>query len=119
MAECTDCDSSGWRRVTTKYAEHQANTKHPAPEDRERTDAEQRLWRSAYETARNTVYPCKTCQPSVFWRWANGHFDPQHDRAACPECTTPKGAKRSQRAIDRPPPPPEPPPAYDDLETRT
>lgn len=116
MAECTACDSSGWRQVTAKYAEHQANLKYPQPEDRERTEAEQQLWDTARATAMNTSYPCKVCNTSVFWRWANGHFDREHDRAACPECATPKGARpRSHRAVDRPPPPSEPPPAYDDL----
>ena len=124
MTVCEPCSGSGWRQVQAKYAEHQADLKVPQPEDRERTELEQRQWRSAYATALNTVYPCKDCNAALFWRWANGHLERDHDRAACIECTTlgvsgskKKHGGRSTRAADQPPPPSEPPPAHDDLES--
>lgn len=124
-ADCEPCQGTGWRKVQPKYAEHQANLRHPAPEDgSDRTDVAQRQWRSAYLTALNTVYPCKDCNTETFWRWANGHLDSQHDRSNCAECialgvvgSKRRHAGRSTRAMDRPPPQPEPPkPAWDDLE---
>lgn len=35
---------------------------------------------------RNTVYPCKVCRPREFFRWCEGHWSSDHDRAACPTC---------------------------------
>lgn len=123
-ADCAPCDGSGWRRVQAKYAEHQASLKVPRELDVEWTAAHEKAWRSAYETALNSVYPCKDCNTEMFWRWANGHLDREHDRASCAECialgvpgSKKRHSGRSSRAADRPPPTPEPqPPAWDDLE---
>lgn len=39
--------------------------------------------RAAHE---NTVYPCKTCRPAAFYRWAGGHFAVGHDASDCSQC---------------------------------
>lgn len=119
MTACDTCDGSGWRTVTEKYAQAQADQAMPRVEGVEWTDAHQARWQSAFASARNTVYPCKVCNADTFWRWANGHFARDHDRVGCPECDTPRGSKRKRpsRIGEQPPPPAEPPPAHDDLES--
>ena len=34
----------------------------------------------------NDVYPCKTCRPSQFHRWAQGHYKVGHDPSRCGQC---------------------------------
>lgn len=108
-----DCDG-GWRWVKRPYAEHLAAT----------TDGSEP---AAHVIAAllNTVYPCRNCRPDAFYRWANQHWSPDHDVAACQDCADAHGGRRRARAhqaiTSRPtapsssgPPVGEPPPDYDD-----
>lgn len=33
-----------------------------------------------------TVYPCKVCNPKLFYRWARGCLASDHDPWDCPDC---------------------------------
>lgn len=106
-AECP-CGGTGWRPVSEKYAAGNADQLH----DRE---ADPNRWASAFAALLNSVYPCKTHNADAFWRWANGHMKPEHDRSACPDCQPVKASGRSMRrgsssgprhaGGDEPPPP--------------
>lgn len=82
------CDGSGWIQVQPAYAAQ----RHPYPPNPEldATDEElaehSRLVRridALRAQAVNSFYPCKECQPDVFYRWAGGHHAPGH---TCSEC---------------------------------
>lgn len=59
----------GWREVTDVYAEHLA-AGDPAK----------------VAALRNSVYPCKQCKPTQFFRWVQGHYQPGHEPEACDAC---------------------------------
>lgn len=65
------------------------------------TEAEQAAALTAHRARlaalRNTAYPCRECAPLAFLRWANGHHDPGHDAASCPDCATPTYSRRRRR----------------------
>lgn len=68
-------------------------------------------WQAQRAAAAETVYPCKACQPALFFRWCEGHLDPAHDRFECDDCDTPghgrtrrKGTTRSLAAPTPPAP---------------
>lgn len=42
-----------------------------------------RVRRASFST---DVYPCKTCRPATFHRWAQGHYKLGHDPARCGQC---------------------------------
>lgn len=50
--------------------------------------------RLAHIAEQNTVYPCKVCQPQMFFRWMRGHLDSDHDRRNCSECGEIPGTSR-------------------------
>lgn len=108
-ADCP-CDGTGWRPVTAKYAEGEARLKHDPEKD-------PRSYEAARASLLNTVYPCKEHNRDMFWRWANGHLDVNHDRASCPECQPIKATGRSMRRGSSSGPQPaggvEPPPPSD------
>lgn len=64
------------------------------------------------------VYPCKTCQPRQFHRWAQGHYRPGHDPSACAQCIeVRKGSPTLDEIIDAAPrPEPVPNTPDDDLD---
>lgn len=41
----------------------------------------------------NTWYPCKNCQPSLFFRWAGDHLNPLHNAKACDVCCAELGRR--------------------------
>ena len=45
----------------------------------------------------NTWYPCKDCNAGLFYRWAAGHFNPDHDIAGCGECSEIYGKRTVRR----------------------
>jgi hypothetical protein len=110
-----ECDN-GWRRVTEAWVEK----RHPMPVRRDGMDdatfAEAvRQVEMRRAGSRETVYPCKVCRPTEFYRWATGHMEPDHDRSQCDECRDAPGGNRRRRApthgrVHEPEPMPEPPP---------
>lgn len=99
---CTRCED-GWVTVKDGYALHLYPDPDPIrmsaldPEVVEQIHDELRLKRAA---AANSVYPCRTCNPSLFFRWAGGHFKLGHDYAHCDECIEFLGGRRkAARAI--------------------
>lgn len=116
-----DCDH-GWVHVHPEYAERTARTL--VPEGVEPPAA-------MVAALADSWYPCKWCQPTQFFRWAQGHWHPEHDITACAECIAVHGGRRHagmHAAVGRdretghaptrpaqPPLPTEPPPdLYDD-----
>lgn len=101
-----DCDG-GWRWVQLPYAEHLA------------AKPDGTVDHATLAAFLNSVYPCRTCHPAAFYRWAEGHFARDHDAAACDDCRD--AAKGRRRSIGRPasparpsdPPIGEPPPDAD------
>lgn len=91
MAKCEKCDGHGWRTVKEDYAVRTArrplHLDSPNPDDRQRASA---IYEAAIGAARNSVYPCRECNSSLFYRWAGGHLESTHDRSACVECQQPR-----------------------------
>lgn len=112
---CTAC-VDGWVFVQDGYVDRLA----PVPfREAEQSDEVYAALVAANEARRSalarTVYPCKDCRPTQFFRWAAGHFAGDHDRTACPDCRDGRVAgtgRRRRRAQE--PPLPEPPPDLDD-----
>lgn len=87
---CPDCSGEGWRTVLPSYAEHM----YPMPMatltdplDAQALAVLQEATAERRAAAANTIYPCRTCRPQQFYRWANGHFTPEHDSDRCPQCS--------------------------------
>lgn len=85
------CEGDGWVRVGEGYVDGIAPW--PTKPAGELTDEQLEQYELAVETcrirresARNTVYPCKACQPAAFARWSGRHWLPDHDRSKCDEC---------------------------------
>jgi len=105
---CDKCEH-GWRTVGDGYVERVVHR--PTILDDPSSDPADRAIEMARYTvqingARSTVYPCKDCQPSAFYRWAEGHFESDHDRAGCSVCSEMEGSKRSGRPRQEPAPTP-------------
>lgn len=58
----------------------------------------------------DSVYPCKECQPTLFFRWAGGHLASKHDQVDCEECAEIRRGGKSGRSLAAPSPPPPPEP---------
>lgn len=86
-AEPHDCDN-GWVWVGRKYAEHIANGMALGPGV---------SYESVVAGLLNTVYPCRLCQPDLFYRWARKHFAKEHDVATCPDCIEVHGGVKNAR----------------------
>lgn len=105
---CTDCEGTGWRRVLPTYAEHM----YPSPaadllgaQLGEAAFAELvRQTDMKRAAAVNTVYPCRTCRPNQFYRWANGHYGAEHDADRCPQCVATRRGKEVPPEHDPPRP---------------
>ena len=111
---CDKCDN-GWRDVSETYV---VKT-YPMPERGSMTEAEHteavRQCEMKRASARATVYPCKECQPALFYRWAGGHLHADHERGSCDECSDRSTSRgRSRRRTPEPEPDPEPPGDLDD-----
>lgn len=72
-----ECDH-GWRGLGDGFIEAEV-----ARRKQRNPDVDEPVVRAALL---NTVYPCKTCQPTLFYRWAGRHLDSDHDRQSCVEC---------------------------------
>lgn len=82
--ECTRCDA-GWVTVSERYVNRMFPVKHdPEEEARQVVLRAQEL---------STVYPCKTCKPTEFHRWAGKHWEPDHEWWACEDCKDQPGRK--------------------------
>lgn len=94
---CGECER-GWRTVKPAFAHHEA-----IKAGEEGTSA----YAQRFASAVNTVYPCRICRPGAFFRWANGHLDPEHERTDCVDCTTSTRSKsRTKTSGSWTPPPP-------------
>lgn len=94
---CTTCDG-GWVQVQAAYALHL----YPDPTMEQlaelTTEQTEVLWASitsARAAAARSYYPCRRCRPAMFYRWAGGHFRPNHDVTACDECVELMGGRRA------------------------
>ena len=90
---CERCDH-GWVRVTAAYVERKAPWPEPPaaelmsePGMQEQYDAQVAAVTSRRASLAESYYPCKECIPQAFYLWAGGHFAPNHDRAACADCS--------------------------------
>lgn len=116
MSRCANerCER-GWITVTAAYVDEHAPKRPTAEVWDGMTDAERAAWEAQDEAVRAglaaTVYPCKQCEPEMFYRWAGGHLDPRHNRADCDECSTPRSRRRT-RSTAGPDPEPVPDPAW-------
>lgn len=87
MPDAHDCDR-GWLWVGQKYAEHIAAGMALGPGVPTQAVVAGLL---------NTVYPCKECQPDLFYRWARKHFATDHDVSSCPDCVEVHGGPKAAR----------------------
>jgi hypothetical protein len=107
---CDRCEF-GWRTVVEANAERQfprpdgIDDPSRTPEER---DALERIWKGRLAGAKNSVYPCKVCNAVMFFRWAAGHLDSNHDRSGCSECLDARngrsGKKEFKPTTEHPPP---------------
>ena len=92
MMGCERCDG-GWKPVTESYVVRLA----PMPAPLDLALAAEPGMADAYDalvlevearraSLRQSVYPCKDCNSSAFYRWAGRHFEVNHDRTGCAEC---------------------------------
>lgn len=104
MIEGCDRCERGWVRVTQAYVDRKAP--YPAPLSPEimsepgMAEAYDALVASVESRRRalaESYYPCKECRPEAFYRWAQGHNEPNHDRTSCPECRELDGRRGAPR----------------------
>lgn len=111
MTTCADCDNTGVRYVQEAWAVQEAARLSDKQAEPLTPEWDER-YRVNLEVARRFCFPCRTCRPVQFVRWAGGHFDSGHDRDRCPECiaaatsgSTTSRRARKPRAPEAPPPP--------------
>lgn len=96
MKGCESCEF-GWRAVSSNYPV----THYPMPDLTGLPDDLAAAAQAEVETRRaaltDSVYPCKQCQPHLFFRWAEGHLASKHDQDDCDECSEIRRGKRPQR----------------------
>lgn len=51
--------------------------------------------------ARDSWYPCRDCNRRAFFRWAEGHWNKDHDLAGCADCIDMLGGTRAARRAAR------------------
>lgn len=100
---CTKCDG-GYVTVQPAYAVHLF----PDPTAEQvvgmSTEAHQALLdeiETRRAAARNSVYPCRRCNPPLFFRWAGGHLALGHDVLTCSECIELMGGRRAAARVAR------------------
>lgn len=96
---CTKC-VGGYVEVKPAYALHQYPD--PTMDQLAALDhdpaAVAALWaqvETSRQAALNSVYPCRRCNPALFFRWAGGHLVLNHDMVNCQECVEAMGGKRA------------------------
>lgn len=96
---CEHCEF-GWRSVRLESVEA-ANPRPVALDDEALSDEDRAritlTWQARLASGKNTVYPCKECNPDLFYRWAKGHLDSAHERAGCAECLELDHPRRGSR----------------------
>lgn len=93
LGPCTRCDH-GWVTVGGGYVDDHARLPdHVIVRDEAERDELVRVRRVALA---ESVYPCKVCRPSAFFRWAKGCGTPGHDSAGCDLCQR-EAEKRGKR----------------------
>ena len=97
---CGRCHGTRWIEVQAGYVDRLA----PDPDtlDLAAMTDDQRahalaVARSRRAGAADSVYPCKACAPTQFYRWAGGHLAPGHDATDCAECIDLYGKKTLRR----------------------
>lgn len=101
---CDRCEH-GWVQVTPAYVERKAPWPAPAAAELMSEPGMQEAYDELVATVARkraslaeSYYPCRDCLPAAFYRWAQGHNDPNHDRANCPECRELDGRRGRGRA---------------------
>jgi hypothetical protein len=84
------CDN-GWIAPTEAYVQHHAPMPaDPGPDASHAVITEYEIVAARAEASqaahRNDVYPCKTCRPEAFFRWAGRHYEAGHDPKSCEMC---------------------------------
>lgn len=95
LGPCVKCDH-GWVTVGSGYVEDHARLPDHvlvSGEDRDR------ILRARRAALAESVYPCRRCRPTQFFRWANGCGTPGHDVEGCKQCAfeAERMTKRSRR----------------------
>jgi len=98
---CGRCDGHGWVQVQPQYAVDLFPD--PTAERLALLNDEQQAaaWehvRVMRAAAAESVYPCKACRPTLFFRWAGGHLGSGHDAASCTECIEALGVRGAKSA---------------------
>lgn len=79
---CTRCDH-GWVTVGGGYVDDWSKL----PDHVKVAEGDREMVLRARRVAlAESVYPCKVCRPSAFFRWAKGCGTPGHDAASCDLC---------------------------------
>lgn len=111
MADRDNCPNAqcehGWCRVLEGYAERMAPEPEMPEDDTPAADllrAQIALkWQADLAAARDTWYPCRECNTTAFFRWHEGHFDPDHTVGACSECSVARHGRSATSARRRAP----------------
>ncbi len=85
------CSGDGWIQVGEAYVDQWAGPPPSIPEGE--TEFERLVFEEIHRTYRAlraayaaSSYPCPSCQPIQFDRWAGDHWGRYHDRAGCTDC---------------------------------
>lgn len=109
LSTCTnDRCEHGWITVRAEYVDRIVPDPEHVPDDPEAAAAIEAEIARLRKLHAGDVYPCRHCQPNLFFRWADGHHEPGHECAECASLRT--GRKRSRSRPERsedPPPAPE------------
>jgi hypothetical protein len=95
VSDC-DCDH-GWRYASPRYVEGLFPIT-LSMSDEQRAAAQRR--RDTY-AGTEFVFPCETCRPEQFERWANGCLAPEHRASRCALCREQLGESAARRADAR------------------
>lgn len=97
---CGKCHGVGWAWVSAGYPLAQV----PEPPfdllaslDPAATELLRSQLAAARAAAAASVYPCRACNSSLFFRWREGHLSDDHDRADCADCQSVGVAPRRRR----------------------
>lgn len=85
MNGCLLCEF-GWRSVDPSYVDRffPIPDVSSLPEDLAEIALRENTARRS--GAQDAVFPCQTCQPTLFFRWSGKHLEAKHDAENCPEC---------------------------------
>lgn len=97
MRGCDRCEF-GWRTVSDSYPERLVPTPDLSGLPPDLAAVARRDIEARRASLAGSVYPCKECQPTLFYRWAGGHLASKHDRGDCEECQEIARGKRPSRA---------------------